>query len=481
MESLKKALVVSCLPDIRRFALPLILLAVVPVLGWSQIALVNVTSCPVEAFPGSCTIPSTGSGHLLVVGLNLEGGSTSTTVTSITDNVGNTYVEAGAARSTYAPKSNCCVVDIWYAKNSVAGATSITITPSGSMSNSAAVIWEFSGADSTAPLDQTAVLNSQPTTTAVAGAAVTITSATEVVISLAEVANSVTGIVSGNPFINDATTFEDGWAHLITSSTGTYSAEWTQSPSGTYASSTASFKAASSSPSFTLTAVPASQAVTPGTNAAYTLNVAASGGFTGTVSLSATGLPNGATASFSPSSITTSGTSTLTVSTTSSTPSASYSLTITGTSGSLSQTAGAVLVVSTTDSACDVNKDGLINVLDSQVAANNAVSCSAATFQTFYSQVITGILSSCPVTSGLHTVSLSWTASTTSGVTYNVYRATTSGGYNYNSPLATGIMGTSFVDCSITLGQAYYYVIEAVSGSTNSAPSSEVTVTIPST
>jgi hypothetical protein len=209
------------------------------------------------------------------------------------------------------------------------------------------------------------------------------------------------------------------------------------------------------------------------------ISVAPSGGFTGTVGLSASGLPTGATASFNPSSLTTSGTSTLTVSTANSTPAASYPLTITGTSGSLSQTATATLVVSSSSSACDVNKDGLVNVVDVQIAADNYVSCSTAAFSTFYSQVVTGVLSSCPVTSGLHTVSLSWTASTTSGVSYNVYRATASGGYNYSLPLATGIPGTSFTDCSVALGQTYYYVIEAVAGTTQSVNSNEITATTP--
>jgi hypothetical protein len=242
---------------------------------------------------------------------------------------------------------------------------------------------------------------------------------------------------------------------------------------------------------FTLSATPSSQTVTPGTNAAYTVTVAPSGGFTGTVALTASGLPTGAAASFNPSSITTSGSSTLTVSTASTTPSASSPLTITGTSGGVTQTASATLVVSSSGggstsggglTACDVNKDGTANVVDVQVATNNYLSCSAAPFQSFVSQVITGVLGTCSVNTGLHTVALSWVASTTSGVTYNVYRATTSGGYNYATPLnSTPISGTSFTDCTASLGQTYYYVIRAVDASGNqSANSSETTVTVPS-
>ena len=54
----------------------------------------------------------------------------------------------------------------------------------------------------------------------------------------------MTGIHAGNPFTNDLNFFGVGWAHLITSSAGTYAAQW--DAAGTYASSTVSFKAAGS-------------------------------------------------------------------------------------------------------------------------------------------------------------------------------------------------------------------------------------------
>jgi len=241
------------------------------------------------------------------------------------------------------------------------------------------------------------------------------------------------------------------------------------------------YTATDGSSSFTLSASPTTQTVSPGSAASYTTTVAPSGSFTGTVNLSASGLPTGATATFNPTSITTSGSSTLTVTTASTSPTGSYTLTITGTSGSLTQQATPALVLSSS-SACDVNRDGSVNVLDAQLAANNYVRCSTTAFQNFYSQVVTGVLSSCPVSTGLHTVTLNWTASTTSGVTYNIYRATTSGGYNYAAPLnSSPITGTSFSDCTVSLGQLYYYVIRSVDGSGNqSANSPEITLSIPS-
>lgn len=250
------------------------------------------------------------------------------------------------------------------------------------------------------------------------------------------------------------------------------------------------YTATDGSSSFTVSATPASQTVTAGSNAAYTVNVASSGGFTGTVNLSASGQPSGSTASFNPTSIATSGSSTLTISSTSSTSAGSYPITIKGTSGSTTQTASATLVVNsagggTSSSSCDLNSDGSTNVVDVQLAVNKYLSCTAGpsvSSQSFVGQVINGALgASCSVTAGAHTVSLSWTASTTPSVNYNIYRATTSGGYT--TPLnSSPIPGTTFSDCSVTPGLTYYYVIRSVdSTGMESGNSTEVVATIPST
>jgi hypothetical protein len=98
-------------------------------------------------------------------------------------------------------------------------------------------------------------------------------------------------------------------------------------------------------PNFTLTASPASQTVTVGSGTSYTASVGAVNGFSGTVALTASGLPAGVSASFGPSSVTGSGTSTMTVATSGSTLAGTYTLTLTGTSGSLTHSATVTLVV----------------------------------------------------------------------------------------------------------------------------------------
>jgi transcription elongation factor len=73
----------------------------------------------------------------------------------------------------------------------------------------------------------------------------------------------------------------------------------------------------------------------------------ATGGFSDSVSLSGSGLPSGATGSFSPAYITGSGTARLNITTSRSTPRGTYQLTIRGTSsaasGSLTHSAGSSL------------------------------------------------------------------------------------------------------------------------------------------
>jgi regulation of enolase protein 1 (concanavalin A-like superfamily) len=97
---------------------------------------------------------------------------------------------------------------------------------------------------------------------------------------------------------------------------------------------------------FAIDATPSSQSVQVGDGTTYTATVTPSGGFSGTVTFSVSGLPTGATGTFSPTSVSGSGSSTLSVSTSGSTPSGSYTLTVSGTSGSLSHNDTVTLNVS---------------------------------------------------------------------------------------------------------------------------------------
>jgi Abnormal spindle-like microcephaly-assoc'd, ASPM-SPD-2-Hydin len=97
-------------------------------------------------------------------------------------------------------------------------------------------------------------------------------------------------------------------------------------------------------PDFSLTASPSSVSVgQDGTSPAVTITVVPVNGFTGSVSLSASGLPSGVTAAFNPTSTTT--TSSLTFTATATATKGTSTVTITGVSGSLTNTTTVSLTV----------------------------------------------------------------------------------------------------------------------------------------
>jgi hypothetical protein len=104
-----------------------------------------------------------------------------------------------------------------------------------------------------------------------------------------------------------------------------------------------------SSADFSMSASPASVSIPQGTSGTSTISTSISGGFNAAVALSASGLPTGATASFSPTSIAApgSGSSTMTIIAGASTPAGTYSITVTGTGGGVTHTTTVSLTVTT--------------------------------------------------------------------------------------------------------------------------------------
>ncbi len=358
----------------------------------AQVSLVRVTSCGSGPYPATvCAIPSTASGHLIVVAWSSVFGTTPV-ISSVTDNAGNVYAEAGNARAI--DSATVGMIDIWYAKNSNAGATAITITPNPSGNQGAAVVWEFANVDTVAPLDRTSVLNSQPATTTPSGASVT-TAAPGVILSLLMPSSSLAGIHAGNAFTNDSNIYGVGWARLITSSAGTYAAQW-DTGSGTYASSTVAFRAAGSG---------------------------------------------------------------------------------------------------STVSSCDLNTDGLVNVSDVQLGVNMSLGLAPCTANIYGAGVCNVIVVQRLVNAALggpcvtgvtttpHSVTLNWTASTSSNITgYNVYRGATAGGpYTKINPSLIASTSTSYTDTTVQGGTTYYYVATAVDNTgMESSYSNMATAVVPS-
>ncbi len=110
-------------------------------------------------------------------------------------------------------------------------------------------------------------------------------------------------------------------------------------------------------------------------------------------------------------------------------------------------------------------------------SASGTISIQAGVTTTSIPLSGAGTTASSPV----HSVNLSWGASTSSGVVgYYIKRGTTSGGpYSFlnSSPDA----GTSYVDSTVQAGKEYFYVVVAVnSGGNQSTASEQVSATIPS-
>lgn len=80
-----------------------------------------------------------------------------------------------------------------------------------------------------------------------------------------------------------------------------------------------------------------------------------------------------------------------------------------------------------------------------------------------------------------HGVCVTWVASTASGVTYNVWRSTTTGG-PYTQLNTTADANLFFMDSNAAVSTTYFYVATAVDASGDqSAYSNEASVTTPAT
>ena len=141
--------------------------------------------------------------------------------------------------------------------------------------------------------------------------------------------------------------------------------------------------------------------------------------------------------------------------------------------------------------ACDLNNDGAVNILDVQLATNMALGQTPCTANVagagvcnliVVQRITNAALGGACVTgvSTPHSVTLNWTASTSSNLSgYNVYRAAQAGG-PYTKLTLSVVTGTSYADTVVQAGQTYYYVTTAVDASNNeSAYSNQAQAVIP--
>ena len=85
--------------------------------------------------------------------------------------------------------------------------------------------------------------------------------------------------------------------------------------------------------------------------------------------------------------------------------------------------------------------------------------------------------SSVTATAGVQQIGLTWGAST-GATSYNVYRGTAAGAES-TTPIATGVIGTTYTNTGLTAGSTYYYKIVAVNAVGGGFASAEATATVP--
>jgi hypothetical protein len=221
-------------------------------------------------------------------------------------------------------------------------------------------------------------------------------------------------------------------------------------------------------PDFTGSVNPNFQTIVTAATASYTITVSPIDGFTGTIQFAVTGLPAGATASFSPLTVTASGSTTLTVTTSSSTPTGSYSLTISGSSGTLAHSASIALNVGPantdfTDFAGSVTPDyqtitpGSITQFNLSVSPINGFTGNVALTVNGLPAGATAVFSPASINGGTGSsvLAISTLASTPTG-TYVLTITGSSGGHTHstNVNLNVGPTGTDFTDFTGSISPA---------------------------
>jgi hypothetical protein len=237
------------------------------------------------------------------------------------------------------------------------GSSTVTITgTAGSLTNSASVTLIVSGPDFT-------ISGTPSSFSVVPGATATYT---VTVGSLFGFTDQVSLAASGLPTGASASFFPSSLAGsgsstmTVTTGTNTPGGSWPLAITGTSTEESAHSTNVTlnvTAPDFTLSVAPSTTSIISGGTATYTVTVAALNSFAGTVSLTATGLPAGASPSFSPASISTSGSSTLTITTMASTPTGSFTLTVTGTDGALTHSTSTILAVTSSSSIRVISVD----------------------------------------------------------------------------------------------------------------------------
>jgi uncharacterized membrane protein len=432
------------------------------------------------------------------------------TLVSVADNQNGTYA---AGIPVHYNSTLTQWFGIYYKENVAGGPTSVTLTTSQASAYSAIACQAWKGVAASNSLDssfaqlQDAVSTPNPTT----GSNKTPSENGELIVAAVGLHTAGTPTAGANYTLIDGASTTQWWPEywIQTAATGTNGPyTW---PSDNWTDMMAAFKPPAIG-SFTISASPSSLSVPQGNQGTSTITTTISGGFSNAISLSASGLPTGATVSFNPNPIAApgSGSSTMTITVAASTPTGTYPITVTGNGGGIQQNATVTLTVTADPNFTISASPASLSILRGNQGAstitttvyggfNSAVSLSASgvpagTTVSFSPNPIPAPgsgSSTMTITVGSSTetgtypitvtgsgggdqnnvtvtltvvaqVALSWTASTSPGIAgYNMYRSTTSGG-PYTKLNSSLISTTSYNDQTVQSGLTYYYVATAV-------------------
>jgi subtilase family serine protease len=235
--------------------------------------------------------------------------------------------------------------------------------------------------------------------------------------------------------------------------------------------------AGSATPSFTLSDSPTSLTITQGSSGSSTITVTDLNGFSGSVTLAASGLPSGVTATFGTNPTT--GTSVLTLTASATATIGTSTVTITGTSGSLTATTTLALTVSATASpnftiaasptslsVAQGSSGSSTITIASQNSFNSATTLTVSGLPTG----VTATFSTNPVTppangSATSTLTLAASSTATAG-TATITVTGTSGSLTHSATITLTVTSTGTANFTLSLSPSSFTVDEGGSKST---------------
>ena len=304
------------------------------------LVVVAVPNFSLSATPSSQNIVIGGDTSYTVMASSLDGfsGTVSLSVSGLPTGAGGSFSPASISGG-----SGSSTLNITTGTNTPDGDYPLTITGvSGTLTNTTSVTLSFNDFSiSASPSSQSVAVGGSTNYTVNVG-------------NINGFGGTVTFVASGLP-TGASASFNPASVSMLGSSTmtlataantpaGTNTLTVTGDSGGLLHSATATL-IVNAAPDFTLSTTPGSQTVAAGNSTNYTATVGALNGFSGNVTFSVSGLPSGASGSFSPTSVSGSGSSTLTITTTNTLHSSTNTLTITGTSGSLTHSNTVTLVI----------------------------------------------------------------------------------------------------------------------------------------